>query len=78
MKQSRIESLVESICNIIIGYSVALAAQMVIFPLFEIHITHGEHAMIGVLFTVVSLVRSYFIRRLFNKGFYHTLTRVFK
>lgn len=64
--QSRKHSLLEAIANILIGYGVALMAQAVIFPLFDIHVTLGDHAMIGALFTVVSLVRSYGIRRLFN------------
>jgi hypothetical protein len=64
--QTRLGSFVEACLNIAIGYTVAILAQMAIFPLFDIHISHAEHHMIGVLFTLVSLVRSYSIRRLFN------------
>lgn len=66
MKQSRRASLTEAIANIAIGYCVAIAAQVVIFPLFGIHISPASHASIGALFTVVSLVRSYALRRLFE------------
>jgi hypothetical protein len=59
-------SLFESVVNVAIGYGVALAAQMAIFPLFDIHIPTSDHLLIGVLFTLVSLVRSYALRRLFN------------
>lgn len=58
--------MVESIANIAIGYCVAVYAQMAIFPLFGINIPTGEHMAIAVLFTLVSLVRSYALRRLFE------------
>ena len=64
--QTKLGSLAESLLNIAIGYTVAILAQMAIFPLFDIHISHTEHYLIGVLFTIVSLARSYCIRRLFN------------
>ena len=66
MGQSRFASLVESVLNIVIGYGVAVLAQLLIFPLFDIHITLSDNLMIGALFTLVSLVRSYALRRLFN------------
>ncbi len=40
--------------------------QILIFPLFNIYIPISDNIKIGVLFTVVSLVRSYALRRLFN------------
>jgi len=64
--QSRKSSLVEAVCNVAIGYTIAIAAQMVIFPWFGIHIGITEHVLIGVLFTFVSLARSYLLRRMFN------------
>lgn len=64
--QSKRASLVESIANTIIGYGVAIAAQVVIFPLFGIYASAGQHLAIGALFTLVSLVRSYVLRRLFE------------
>ena len=67
MTQSRHASLLESAANIAIGYGVAVAAQVAIFPLFGINIPLGDNLLIGGLFTVVSLVRSYALRRLFNK-----------
>lgn len=66
MGQSKKGSLAEAGLNIVIGYTVAILAQMAIFPIFDVHISHAEHHMIGVLFTVVSLVRSYYVRRFFN------------
>jgi len=65
--QHRIHSAAEATANIAIGYTVAVAAQMVIFPLFDLQADIGDHLLIGALFTAVSLVRSYALRRLFNK-----------
>lgn len=67
MTQSRRASLLESAANIAIGYGVAVSAQAVIFPLFGIYVPLGDNLLIGALFTVVSLVRSYCLRRVFNK-----------
>lgn len=64
--QTRIMSLVESSVNIGIGYFVALATQITVFPLFAIHISLADNLMIGAVFTVVAIVRSYCVRRLFN------------
>lgn len=65
--QSRLGSLIESLTNILIGYTVAILSQLVIFPQFGIHIPLTSNLHIGAWFTVVSLVRSYVIRRWFNK-----------
>jgi hypothetical protein len=67
MMQSRKHSVIESVANVAIGYVVAITAQMVIFPLFGIHIPASEHLAIGGLFTLVSLARSYLLRRLFTR-----------
>lgn len=65
--QRLLHSAAEAAANIAIGYAVAVAAQVVIFPLFDLHADMGDHLLIGALFTAVSLVRSYALRRLFNR-----------
>lgn len=67
MTQSRRHSLIESIANIAIGYIVAVSAQVMIFPMFGMDVPLSDNLLIGALFTVVSLVRSYCLRRIFNK-----------
>jgi hypothetical protein len=66
MKQSRLMSLVESLANVLIGYGVAVATQMAVFPLFGLAVTVTENLLIGLIFTVVSIVRSYALRRGFE------------
>lgn len=65
--QTKIHSALESIANIATGYLLAVLAQMVILPLFDIHASTSQHLKIAAIFTVVSLIRSYCLRRLFNR-----------
>ena len=64
--QTRTRSAIESATNVAIGYGVALASQLVIFPAFGIHVPLSDNLAIGAWFTVVSLVRSYTVRRWFT------------
>lgn len=66
MKQSRAMSLVESLTNVIVGYGLAVATQIVVFPVFGLHTTLEQNLQMGVVFTVVSIARSYVLRRLFE------------
>ena len=66
MKQSRWMSLVESIANVVVGYGVAVITQMLVFPLFGLHASLSQNLLIGLVFTCVSLVRSFFLRRVFE------------
>ena len=63
--------MVESLTNVAIGYGVALASQLLIFPFYDIDISLQDNIAIGVWFTLISLVRSYVIRRCFNKRTEH-------
>lgn len=66
MKQSRLMSLVESLANVLVGYVVAVVTQMLVFPLFGLAVTVSENLLIGLIFTAVSIVRSYALRRGFE------------
>jgi hypothetical protein len=67
MKQTKLQSFIESITNVAIGYLVALFSQIIIFPFYGISISITDNLMIGAWFTVISIARSYLIRRYFNK-----------
>lgn len=69
MSQSRAQSMIESAANVVIGYMVALGSQLVVFPMFGVHLPLQDNLLIGLWFTVISLVRSYFVRRWFNRMF---------
>jgi hypothetical protein len=66
MKQSRRMSLLESFANVLVGYGVAVVTQIVVFPWFGLIASLGDNLAIGSIFTVVSLIRSYVLRRVFE------------
>ena len=65
--QSRRMSLVEAAANVVIGYGIAVATQVVVFPIFGIHITLADDLAIGLVFAVVSLARGFMLRRVFER-----------
>jgi len=66
VKQSRTMSLVEAATNVVVGYVLAIATQIVVFPWFGIEAALGEHLAIGLVFVGVSLLRGYVLRRVFE------------
>jgi|TARA_R110000744_G_scaffold879_2_gene3281 hypothetical protein len=65
--QSKRNSAFEATTNVAIGYLVSVLANVLILPLFGYNVTIGDSFAIGLAFTVVSLVRSYVLRRIFNR-----------
>jgi hypothetical protein len=65
-KQTRKGSLAESLMNVVIGYGTALTAQIIVFPWFGINIPLSSNIAIGLIFTAVSIARSFALRRLFE------------
>lgn len=66
MSQSRRMSAVESVANVAVGYGVAVITQIAVFPMFGLVASVSQNLAIGAVFTVVSLARSYVLRRVFN------------
>lgn len=66
MTQTRLGSLYEALMNVAIGFAINFVANLVILPLVGFYISVGQNLFIGVLYTVVSVARSYVIRRWFN------------
>ena len=60
-------SLIEAVANVGVGYALSVAAQIVVFPWFGLEASIGEHLAIGALFTLISLIRGYALRRLFAR-----------
>ena len=67
MSQSLRMSLIEAITNVAVGYALAVATQIVAFPWFSLKTDLGDHLALGALFTIISLLRSYALRRLFER-----------
>ena len=67
MNQTKRQSFIEAVFNTTIGFVVALISQIVVFPQFGIQVPFETNLWIGAWFTVISVLRSYIIRRWFNE-----------
>jgi hypothetical protein len=66
MMQSRRMSLLEAVANVVIGYVLAVMTQIAVFPMLGLWPSLGENLALGAVFTGVSLLRSYCVRRAFE------------
>jgi uncharacterized membrane protein len=66
MAQSRAHSFAEVVTSTMVGYIIAICTQLVVFPLYGMKPDHGSNMEIAAIFTVVSIIRSYFFRRVWN------------
>lgn len=65
--QSRFDSLMEALTNIVIGLVISTVANHWVLPaILGVRMTLGQNVAISVIFTAISLIRSYTLRRLFN------------
>lgn len=67
MTQSKKQSLKETITSTIIGLLVSLLTQIIVFPLYGLEVKLNQNIQITIIFTVVSIIRGYLVRRYFNK-----------
>ena len=65
--QSRRKSLIEAITNVVVGYGLAICTQIVVFPWFDLQVSFRDNLAIGAMFVMISLLRSYALRRLFER-----------
>ncbi len=65
--QSRKWSAIETIASTAIGLGVSIAASLVVYPLHGHSFTLAQNTSIAVIFTVISIIRGYFVRRMFNR-----------
>jgi hypothetical protein len=66
--QTRKRSALEAFSNAVVSYLIAVVANYYILPLFGYLVTTAHSFAIGGMFTGISVIRSYLIRRLFSKG----------
>ena len=67
MSQSRTYSIIETATNILVGYWINFAANLIVLPWFGYHVSVMDNLGIGLIYTVISIVRSYVLRRTFNR-----------
>ena len=67
MPQSHRLSLLEAVTNVVVGYALAVLTQMIVFPWFGLTASLQDNLAIGAAFVGVSLIRSYVLRRVFER-----------
>lgn len=67
MSQSRKHSAMEAVANVAISMVIGLGTQLAMFPALDIPVSIDQNLTILAVMTVVSLVRSYCLRRLFDR-----------
>ena len=59
-------SLIEAVTNVAVGYVLAVATQIIVFPWFGLRPSIAQNLALGGVFVGISLLRSYALRRLFE------------
>ena len=65
--QSRLASLIESLTNVAIGMVISLFGQIIVSHWYDLPLSFGQNINIVLFFTVLSVIRSYAIRRWYNR-----------
>ena len=76
MTQTRLGSLIEACINVLIGYWINFAANLLILPLFGWHVTVSQNLALGAIYTAISIARSYAVRRWFNARIARVAARI--
>ena len=64
--QSKKQSLIETLTSVFVGWLIGVILNLIVLPLFDYNITVTDSLLVSLIFTVVSVVRGYLIRRFFN------------
>lgn len=78
MSQSKLGSLVEAFTHVFIGYFLSLGVQFIVYPMYGATFSIKQNIEIGLIFMVVSLIRSYVIRRWFNDSIHKAAMKITK
>ena len=66
MSQLKRNSLIESLTNTLSGFVVSYVAGLIVFPLFGFEATAVQVGWITLIYTALSVMRNYVVRRIFN------------
>lgn len=78
MQQTKLESFIETLLNIASGFVVSMVVWYIIAPLYNIPVTISSNLQITGIFTVTSIVRSYYWRRFFAVGLHKKISNAVK
>lgn len=66
--QTKKRSFKEAVSNTVIGYFITLICSPLLYWMCGIEYRASQLCVVTLLFTVLSVLRGYFVRRFFNKG----------
>lgn len=66
VSQTKTQSAIEAVTNVVVGFLINFTATIYLFPFFGWEITISQNLELSVYFTIISLVRSYLLRRFYN------------
>ena len=64
--QTKKQSLLETLTSVFVGWLIGVILNMLVLPLFDYDVNLTDGVLISIIFTAVSVIRSYIIRRWFN------------
>ena len=64
--QTKRQSLIETLTSVFVGWLIGVILNMLVLPLFNYDVNLTDGVLISIIFTAVSVVRSYVVRRFFN------------
>ena len=64
--QTKRQSLIETLTSVFAGWLIGVVLNMLVLPLFDYNVSLTDGVLISIIFTAVSVIRSYIIRRFFN------------
>ena len=64
--QSKKQSLIETLTSVFVGWLIGVILNLTVLPLFDYNITVVDSIWVSLIFTAVSVIRGYVIRRAFN------------
>ena len=65
--QSKKQSLIETLTSVFVGWLIGVILNLTILPLFDYNITVVDSLWVSLIFTAISVIRGYLIRRYFNR-----------
>ena len=68
--QSKRQSLIETLTSVFVGWFISFIANMLVLHLSGYNINLTDGLLISIIFTIISIVRGYVVRRWFNSKEY--------
>ena len=67
LQQTKLDSFLEALFSTFVGFMVSLVTNMIVMPIMGIPVSFSQNIVLTIIFTFVSVARSYMVRRFANK-----------